>query len=66
VAEEQHEAKVIIVDYICDVCKEGKMIPTGMVLSSYPPQYPHVCNKCGSTTNLKETYPTTRFVKVES
>ena len=38
--------------YICDVCNEGEMLPTGFVLTSNPPKYPHRCNKCGTTMDV--------------
>lgn len=28
-----------------------------IVLSSYPPQYPHRCNKCGNTKSFTNVYP---------
>lgn len=33
------------VELICDC--GGQMLPTGVILLSDPPQYPHRCNKCG-------------------
>lgn len=50
-------------DYKCDTCNEGHMRPTGMTLTSYPPQYPHICNSCGIAKTFRVTYP--RIVHVE-
>ena len=38
-------------------CGEGNMIPTGMVFESYPPQYPHKCEKCGTEEFFWKQYP---------
>ena len=52
------EVKTFLVECICDNCGEGKMKPTGTCLTSNPPQYPHVCDKCGATvTVLDMTFP---------
>lgn len=57
--EQKTEVKVYKVDYICDECKVGKMKWRGITLTSYPPQYPHTCEKCGATQNLLYNYPHT-------
>lgn len=35
----------------------GKMIPEGIVLTVYPPLYPHKCERCGLTENTHNRYP---------
>lgn len=45
------------VDKSCDECKKGFMRPTGTVLTSCPPWYPHVCNNCGYKENYRKSYP---------
>lgn len=35
----------------------GQMRPTGVVLTMYPPLFPHVCEMCGEGENLTDTYP---------
>ena len=54
------------VECVCNECNEGRMIPTGMMLPSNPPQYPHKCSKeeCGAEQNFTEKYPTIRWVNV--
>lgn len=42
--EQRTEVKTIQVDFKCPKCNNGYLRPTGAVLSSYPPQYPHKCN----------------------
>lgn len=59
------EAKTIIVEMICDECKEGKMIPTGVTLCTYPARYPHECEKCGHKTNYYFRYPFHKLVPIE-
>ena len=41
------------------------MRPTGKVLMSNPPQYPHKCVVCGNTENLLRQYPYQRLVAIE-
>ncbi len=38
----------------------------GIVYSSYPPQYPHVCDKCGTHSHiLGKHYPLVSYEEVE-
>lgn len=63
--EKQIEVKQVKVKYTCDNCGEGEMLPTGYVLASCPPQYPHTCsNKCGYCKNFKKKYPSIEYVEV--
>ena len=59
---EQIPIRPIRVDYKCDTCGEGYYRHTGIVLTSYPPQFPHACNKCGDSRTFWERYPTLRYV----
>ena len=59
------ESKVLQVFMICDKCGKGEMRPTGKVLMSNPPQYPHKCVVCGNTENLLHQYPYQRLVAIE-
>jgi len=45
------------VDERCNQCLHGYMRPTGIVLISNPPQYPHKCNKCNHTQTYGVQYP---------
>lgn len=59
-AEETKEVKTFTVDYKCPVCDDGYLRPTGTVLTSYPPQYPHMCNResgCGYGETFNKIYP---------
>ena len=46
--ELKSRVRVYRIDYICDEdgC-EGFVLPTGLVLDSYPPFYEHECKLCG-------------------
>lgn len=54
--EIRNDVKVIQVDYTCPHCG-GKMRPTGEVLTSNPPIYPHKCEDCKYEKQFKKTYP---------
>jgi len=41
------------VDERCPVCGKGWMRPTGIVIDSRPPQFPHRCTSC----TYEQTYP---------
>ena len=51
------EAHVYNVSYICDECGKGEMRPTGEMLASHPPQFPHKCNNCGAKNVFGRQYP---------
>ena len=60
------EAKILIVYMKCDKCEKGIMEQFGnTVLATYPPQYPHKCNHCGSIANYPVEYPYQRLVLKE-
>jgi uncharacterized protein with PIN domain len=44
---------------ICDECNEGEMVRVNnnIVLTTYPEQYQHECNKCGAKRNYFVSYP---------
>jgi len=52
--------KTVLVRMMCKC--GGEMKPTGICLTSYPPQYPHVCNKCGTNATYNVSYPEIRYV----
>jgi hypothetical protein len=59
VKEERFELKPYGVRYLCDC--NGEMIPTGQMLMSDPPKFPHECRECGKAINLIEKYPIVRW-----
>ena len=64
-SEHDKEVKTYQVVYICDACGEGEMRPTGSLLLTAPPQYPHVCDKCGASKTFREIYPRLEYRKFE-
>lgn len=38
----------------------GEMCPTGLVLTSMPPQYPHECGQCHKRETYTSRYPMMR------
>lgn len=54
------EVKVYQDRLYCPVC-ENEMEFTGVVLTSYPAQYEHVCHKCGKYLSVSKSYPCIRY-----
>jgi len=54
--EQTFPIDVVCIDYICDICKEGKMIQQGSMnlTDSSNPKYPHTCDKCGHKQEFTE------------
>lgn len=65
-SERTYAVRAVGVEYTCDECQAGVMEPTGVVLASYPPQWPHQCDNCGATKNLWQKYPTIRWERVQA
>jgi hypothetical protein len=53
--EKETEFKTFRVQMFCDC--GGEMKPTGMMLASCPPQFPHQCNLCGMRATYDTSYP---------
>ena len=45
------------IDYRCHKCQHGWMRPTGIVLDTHPPTFPHKCTHCGNEETLNIRYP---------
>ena len=61
------ETKVLTVHMKCDQCGEGFMVMDGdIVLTTYPAQYPHKCNKCGYRKTFDRMYPFHKYVQIET
>ncbi len=56
-SEKEFKVDVYEVEYVCDECHKGFMIPTGITLTSNPPQYPHKCAECSNTEIFRIQYP---------
>jgi len=62
--EKSIEARTMITRLYCDC--GGEMLPTGLALTSYPPQYPHRCQLCEKQTTRIDVYPRVEYAPVES
>lgn len=62
--EKETEVKTYSVDYVCDSCGKGRMIPTGVCYDMYPPLYPHYCSDCDKKGDFGYRYPRTVLKKI--
>lgn len=62
--EQKTYLNTVKVEMTCNYCKKGKMLPTGITLTSYPPQYPHACDNCDTRENFLEVYPSVRYEEI--
>lgn len=51
------DCKVQLVDYTCDDCNIGTMKYNGIICFTFPEQYEHKCNHCGTIKLFQEKYP---------
>ena len=65
--EREVKAEVIIIRQVCERNNcGGEMVRGGSIdFLTDPPQYPHVCGKCGFTQNFQNSYPMTKFRQLE-
>lgn len=61
--EEAREVKTYKVIARCEC--GGQMRQTGVVLTTYPAQYPHVCDRCEKAGTYFKKYPTYVYGYVE-
>ena len=67
--EAKFELKKFIIRYFCEPCARkggGEYLPTGVVLLSNPPQYPHKCNRCGETKVFNQKYPRYEYEQMDN
>lgn len=57
----QRPIRPIRIDFECDECGKGNYRFGGIVLTSYPPQYPHICNSCGNKKTFKVKFPYIKY-----
>jgi len=62
--ETKKEVKPVLVEYICDVCGEGKMVKTERSYPMKPPKFEYQCNKCGEINNFFKSYPTVEYEEI--
>ena len=51
--------KTVLVRMLCGC--GGEMKPTNIVYASYPAQYPHICDRCGTNATYTVRYPEIRY-----
>ena len=61
--ETRIEVKTFLVSQNCECGGEFK--PTGSCYTTCPPQYPHLCDKCGNKKCFSKTYPSIEYDKNE-
>jgi hypothetical protein len=54
------------IDYICDRCKEGRMMGTNVANLTHPLQYIHRCDVCGWTAAFTKIYPHIEYIQEEN
>lgn len=54
--EYEYPVQTYLVAMRCN-CGVGNMLPTGIMLCSNPPQYPHKCTECGLQSTFDTKYP---------
>lgn len=62
-SREQTPLRTVRVDYRCDKCDTGHMRPTGVMLLSNPPKFPHRCTECDALQTFTEKYPTIQYAE---
>lgn len=57
------ELKVVahLEEMLCDICGYGRMIHTGVCLTSLPLKYQHKCDSCQWEGNYLKSYPCKSF-----
>lgn len=58
-AKIEKPAQTFIIDELCDACSAGLMRPTGALLMSNPPKYPHRCTVCDAHKSYTVQFPYT-------
>ncbi len=59
--EKRTEIKTFLVSYVCEKCEAGEMKPTGVMLTSDPPKWPHSCSACGHEQVFCLKYPAVAY-----
>lgn len=63
-SERTYEVRPLGVEYVCDSCNTGVMIPTGLSQLTSPQRWEHRCAHCGVVQTLFQTYPTIRWERL--
>ena len=62
------EVKKPVREYVVHAMCEcgGEFIPGDVVFMTYPPQYPHKCNKCGTSATFNKKYPSIEYEEIDT
>lgn len=63
---EEHQITTHELDYRCDSCGKGNLRPTGVMLLSDPPKWPHACTECGAQQTFDTKYPAFVYRRVDA
>ena len=58
---ERQEVKTYVVNAMCECGGKLNRDPDAPVLTSYPPQYSYICDKCGKSVLLTAFYPSIQY-----
>ena len=59
--EQKFVCKPVMIQAICDCGGILLVDQSAPMLTSYPPQIKHVCNKCGKVEYLQKIYPSMAY-----
>jgi len=67
-AEVKQDVKMVKVDFSCPECESGYLRPSGTVLTTYPPMFPHMCDnpQCNYGQTFNHNYPIITHEPIES
>lgn len=62
------EVKKPVQEYVIHAMCEcgGEFIIGDVVLTTYPVQYPHICNKCGKKATFDKRYPNIEYEEIDT
>lgn len=52
------------VEYVCDKCNKGNMMPTGRATMTHPQRFEHSCQSCQHVEFLQQPYPAIKYEKL--
>lgn len=65
-SESKKLVNTYVIDYMCDVCSIGRVLPTGLCYPTYPPKFPHECSHCNEKYTFNFTYPTKQMEEINA
>lgn len=64
-SEIKKEVKTYMISKICECGGTFQYEHNGVMLASYPPQYPHVCYSCGKIETFNNIYPKIEYEYID-